>query len=95
MKLSGSSHPLLKGVPSSFKISDELYWFEPDSQGTAIEVLATAHSAQKGRAYPQVFLVKHPQARVAGITLGHDGQAHSLEAYQTLLKNAVLWTAGK
>ncbi len=87
-------HPLLEGVPSKFPITDELYWFEPDAGGTAIEVLATAQSAQKGKAYPQVFVVKHPKARVAGITLGHDGRAHSHEAYQALLKNSVFWVAG-
>ena len=34
-------------------------------------------------------------AYIAGITLGHDGIAHGLIAYQQLLKNSVLWTAHK
>jgi len=93
--VTGGSHPLLKGVPASFKLSDELYYFEPDSAGTAIEVLATATSTAKSKTYPQVFVVKHPQTRIAGITLGHDGVAHSHPAYQQLLKNAVLWVAKK
>ncbi len=93
--VSGGSHPLLKGVPASFKLSDELYYFEPDSTGTPIEVLATAHSSAKGKAFPQVFVIKHPQTRIAGITLGHDGVAHSHPAYQQLLKNSVLWVAKK
>jgi type 1 glutamine amidotransferase len=82
-------------VPASFKIKDELYWFEPDTQGTPIKVLATAHSAQKNKPYPQVFTVEHPQARVVGLTLGHDGDAHNHPAYIQLLRNAVMWTAGK
>ena len=40
-------------------------------------------------------MVKHPKARIVGITLGHDARAHDLPAYQTLLKNAVQWAAGK
>lgn len=64
-------------MPARFKITDELYWFEADAQGTPIQVLATAQSAAKNKAFPQVFVVQHPKARVVGITLGHDGQAHS------------------
>ncbi|HMO65172.1 MAG TPA: ThuA domain-containing protein, partial [Verrucomicrobiota bacterium] len=87
----GAAHPLLRDVPAKFTIADELYWHETDPAGTPIEVLATAHSKQKDRAYPQVFVVKHPRARIAGITLGHDGAAHGHPAYQQLLKNAVKW----
>jgi putative membrane-bound dehydrogenase-like protein len=89
------THVLMHGVPAKFKIKDELYWFEPDSQGTPIKVLATAHSAQKNQPYPQVFTVEHAKARVVGLTLGHDGDAHHHPAYIQLLRNAVLWTAGK
>jgi putative membrane-bound dehydrogenase-like protein len=93
--LDGGDHPLLRGVPAKFPIVDELYWFEPDAQGTPIRVLATAASKQKGKAFPQVFVVGHPKTRIAAITLGHDGRAHSHAAYQALLKNAVFWVAGK
>lgn len=93
--VSGRDHPLLKDVPATFPITDELYWFEPDPKGTPIRVLATAQSPSKQRAFPQVFVVEHPKTRIAGITLGHDGRAHSHPAYQALLKNAVLWVAGR
>ena len=95
VKVSQPDHPLLKGVPASFRITDELYYFEPDAAGTPIEVLATAHSAAKGKDYPQLFIVKHPKARIVGLTLGHDARAHSLPAYQQLLQNAILWTQTK
>ncbi len=88
-------HPLMRGVPPKFSIRDELYWFEPDASGTAINVLATAHSPSKKKDFPQVFVVRHPKARVVGLTLGHDGDAHNHAAYVQLLRNAVLWTAGK
>jgi len=89
------NHPLMKGVPAKFTVSDELYWFEPDTAGSEIEVLATAFSKQKNKTYPIVFTVKHPNARIAAITLGHDGVAHSHPAYQAMLTNALLWAAGK
>ncbi len=89
--LNGTNHPLVKGVPASFMISDELYYFEPDTKGTPITVLATATSKQKNKTYPQVFVVNHPKTRIAGLTLGHDGAAHNHEAYRQLLRNALMW----
>jgi putative heme-binding domain-containing protein len=91
----GGDHPLVKGVETKFKITDELYWFEADTTGTPVKVLATAHSPAKNKTYPQVFVIEHPKTRIAGITLGHDGQAHSHEAYRRLLLNAVSWVAEK
>ena len=89
------AHALVRGVPAKFSIKDELYWFEPDAQGTPIKVLATAHSPSKSKDYPQVFTVEHAKARVVGLTLGHDGEAHNHAAYIQILRNAVLWVAGK
>ncbi len=88
-------HPLMRGVPAKFTLKDELYWFEPDPQGARIHVLATAHSSTKNKDFPQVFTVENPKARIVGITLGHDGDAHHNPAYIQLLRNAVLWSAGK
>lgn len=95
VKVSQPEHPLVKGVAASFKITDELYYYQPDPAGTPIEVLASATSTQKAGDYPQVFVVKHPKTKIAGLTLGHDGRAHELEPYKTLLLNAVKWTSGK
>ena len=88
-------HPVMKGVPVTFEITDELYYQKVDPRGPGIEVLATAYSKIKNDHYPSVFIIKHPKARVVGITLGHDGQSHSHEAYQTILKNALKWGSEK
>ena len=85
------NHPLMQGVPAKFTLSDELYYFEADPAGTPIRVLATAHSKAKNKTYPQVFVVEHPTTRIVGITLGHDGVAHSHPAYQRLMNNAGAW----
>jgi len=87
--------PLMRGVPAKFKIRDELYWFQPDTNGTPIKVLATAHSPSRNKDFPMVFIVQHPKARVVAIALGHDGAAHELPAYERLLQNALQWAAGK
>lgn len=91
VKATNPAHPIMKGVPASFRITDELYYFEPDAAGTPIEVLATAHSDSKNKTYPQVFVVKHPKARIAGLTLGHDARAHDLPEFKTLLVNCIEW----
>jgi type 1 glutamine amidotransferase len=94
-------HPIMKGVPATFDVEDELYYInaEPDKipAGTApIEVLAeTSPSIKYGKPHPAVWTTKHDRARVVGITLGHDQRVHDLEAFRTLLTNAVKWASGK
>ncbi len=95
VKISNSTHPVTKGVTASFEITDELYNHIPDPSGSPIEILAEATSPKTGKIFPQVWIVKHPHARIVCITLGHDARAHDLADYQTLLKNAVEWVARK
>lgn len=88
-------HPVTKGVPERFKLDDELYYFKPDASGTPIDVLATAKAETSENVFPSVFIVKYPKGRIVGIALGHDAKSHTIEPYQTLLRNAVEWAAGK
>jgi type 1 glutamine amidotransferase len=85
----------MKNVPETFKITDELYWFEPDIDGARVEVLAYAESPSKKKKFPMVWAVHHGNARIAGIALGHDGRAHDLREFKQLLKNAVAWVASR
>ncbi|MCM4167011.1 hypothetical protein KCTC52924_01867 [Arenibacter antarcticus] len=87
-------HPIMKGVPITFKIVDELYRWEKDLDAE-IEVLAMGKGIASGKEYPVVWIVKHPKAKIIGNTLGHDERAHDLEAYQTILKNSGEWVRGK
>jgi len=91
VKATNGIHPIMKGVPASFRITDELYYFVPDAAGTPIEILATATSTAKPGTYPQVFVVKHAKARITGLTLGHDGRAHDLPEFKQLLVNSIEW----
>lgn len=94
-------HPIMRGVPPSFPIVDELYYFnaQPEKipEGTTpITVLAeTSPSKKFGRPHPAVWVTHHPNARVVGITIGHDERAHDLDAYKILLANAARWAAGE
>ncbi|MDX1365483.1 MAG: ThuA domain-containing protein, partial [Arenibacter latericius] len=87
-------HPIMKGVPSTFRIVDELYRFKKDPDAE-IEVLAVGRGVESGEEYPAVWVVKHPTAKIVANTLGHDERAHGLKAYQTILKNSSKWVAKK
>jgi putative membrane-bound dehydrogenase-like protein len=95
VKITNPNHPVTKGVSLSFEITDELYNYNADPNGSPVEVLAETTSPNSGKTFPQVFVVKHPKSRIVGITLGHDARAHDLPEFQTLLKNAVTWAGAK
>ena len=89
------AHPVMQGVPETFTIHDEHYKVELDSV-TPTELLAmTGVEPQSKKAYPSVWVVKDPKAKMVGIGLGHADEAHSNPAYQRLLVNSVRWAAGK
>lgn len=85
-------HPVTKGLPAHFSLDDELYYFKVDETGPGIEILAQASNAETDP-FPSIFIVKNPKAKIVGIALGHDAASHELEAYQTLIRNAVKWAA--
>ncbi len=85
--------PIMKGVPATFKLDDELYYFKPDAAGTPIEVLATAKATTGPEVFPSIFTVDYPKGRIVGIALGHDVASHTIEPYKTILRNSVKWAA--
>lgn len=88
-------HPVVKGVDKTFELKDELYYQKVDPAGPGIKVLAEAKNKESGDSFPSVFIVNNADARIVGIALGHDGEAHNLDNYKIMLKNAVKWTANK
>ena len=88
-------HPIMKGVPEKFKITDELYYHKKDTSGPPIQVLAIGRNPATGATHPVVWITKTPNSRIVCITLGHDEKAHTLPAFQTLLVNAHEWARGE
>lgn len=88
-------HPLARGVPSTFRITDELYRFERAPGDAPIEVVAVGRSLTSGAEFPVVFTVERPKGRTVVITLGHDGDAHEHAAFETLLANAARHVLGR
>lgn len=88
-------HPVMKGVEPKFSLKDERYYYNPDPAGPGIEVLAQSSVTGSDKIYPSVFVVKHAQARIVGLALGHDAESHNTANYQTLLRNTIKWVAKK
>lgn len=85
------NHPIMKGVPTKFRITDELYRWEEDPNGPGIEVLAVGRGLESGEEYPVVWTVKHAKTKIVCNTLGHDEDAHDLPPYQTMVNNSLNW----
>ena len=87
------SHPVMHGIPAEFEIVDEQYRVKLDP-GADVEVFAeTSPEAETRLAYPSVWVVRDPKARIVDVALGHDNEAHGNPAYKTILVNAVRWVA--
>lgn len=83
-------HPVLSGVPR-LHIWDETYkhmWISP--RNTVL--MRTEHPTSDG---PVVWISPYEKARVVVIQLGHDHKAHRHPGYQRLVRNAILWAAGR
>lgn len=83
-------HPVLQGVPR-LHIWDETYknmWISP--RNTVL--LRTNHPTSDG---PVAWISPYEKARVVVIQLGHDHKAHLHPGLQRLVKNAILWVAGR
>ena len=93
-----ADHPVMAGVPATFKIRDESYNVELTRPESA-EVLGTIPrqnpKAGQSAILPSVWVVKHPQARVVCVALGHDEHSHDHEAFRKILVNALTWVSQK
>jgi type 1 glutamine amidotransferase len=84
------AHPILDGV-GKFTIHDETYkgmWFAP-----GIDVLLKTDHPDSDE--PLVWISPYEKSRVVSIELGHGREAHMNPSYKRLVRNAILWAAGR
>lgn len=86
-----TEHPLMAGIPERFMITDELYRFERNEEGSDMHVLAIGIEPDTGDEYPVKWTVDYGDGRVVVTTLGHDGDAHQHEAFVTFMQNTIDW----
>ncbi len=85
-----ADHPVTKGVPP-MHILDETYkgmWISPKVK----VLIQTNHPTSDG---PLAWISPYQRSRVVFIQLGHGPEAHVHPHYQRLVRNAMLWVAGR
>ncbi len=88
--VAGVNHPVTRGV-GPIPVNDEVYkgmWHSPK-----ITVLMETDNPLNDK--PVVYLGPHPKARVVYIQPGHGEDAIRHPGYRRLVRNAILWSAGK
>ena len=97
-----TTHPCMKGLPKSFKIEKDEFYTYNKSPRPNVHVIASVDestyqpaSAIKMGDHPVVWSNEHVAARNLYIFMGHSPDLFKNEAYTTLFRNAIFWTAGR
>jgi type 1 glutamine amidotransferase len=84
------AHPVTAAV-APVRLLDETYkgmWLSP-----RISVLLTTDNPTSDG--PLAWIAPHPRSRIVTVQLGHGAETHRHVAYRTLVRNAILWSAGR
>jgi len=85
-----TKHPITAEI-GPMHLLDETYkgkWVSPD-----VKVLLTTDNPTSDQAV--AWISPYVKSRVVVIQLGHDAAAHRHPAYRALIRNAILWSAGR
>ena len=95
VKFVDREHPITRGLPESFRTSDELYHSPQMSPGA--HILATAWddpaNGGTGKDEPLMWTVNYGQGRVFYTALGHDASAQQESGYVGTFTRGVEWAA--
>ncbi|MFP6900179.1 MAG: ThuA domain-containing protein, partial [Opitutales bacterium] len=93
VKLRKKEHPIVKGMPATWKhAKDELY----DSlRGPAekVEVLATAYSAKSKKHEPMIMTISYGEGRVFHTPMGHADYSMRCAGFYDVLRRGTEWAA--
>jgi type 1 glutamine amidotransferase len=97
------THPVMKGLPSSFTIENEEWYTWSHSPRPNVHVLATVDEKtykpdtmiKMGGDHPVIWSNEHVKARNVYIFMGHHPELFSNQAFTTLFHNSILWAAGR
>ena len=96
------SHPVMKGLPDSFTITnDEWYTFDKNP-GPNVDVLARVDestykpaSSIKMGDHPVIWVNEKKKARNVYFLIGHHADLLKSDEFKTMFGNAILWASGK
>ena len=102
VRVEDREHPCMKGVPESFIISKEEWYTYDRSPRTNVHVLASVDestysnpSAVRMGDHPVIWTNQQMKARNIYIFMGHGPELFSNTNFTTILRNAILWAAGR
>jgi type 1 glutamine amidotransferase len=102
VRVEDRSHPCMKGLPESFVISKEEWYTYDRSPRTNVHVLASVDestysnpSAVRMGDHPVIWSNEQMKARNVYIFMGHGPKLFENPAFTTILRNSILWAAGK
>jgi hypothetical protein len=100
VKVEDPTHPVMKGVPSSFVVENEEWYTYDKSPRPNVHVLASVDENSYKPAtdikmgdHPVVWTNEHVKARNIYIFMGHHPELFQNSAYTTLFHNSILWAA--
>ncbi len=85
-----TNHPVTRGL-GKFRLNDETYkgmWMSEKN----VVLLRTNNPTSDG---PVAWVSPYTKSRVVAIQLGHGSLAHNNPNWQTLIRSAILWSAGR
>jgi hypothetical protein len=96
------THPCMRGLPSNFVIENDEWYTYDRSPRPRVRVLASVDESSYRPAseirmgdHPVVWTNEAMKARNLYIFMGHDKALFQNQAYTTLVRNAILWAAGR
>ncbi|MEQ9377904.1 MAG: ThuA domain-containing protein [Imperialibacter sp.] len=102
VRVEAMEHPVMKGLPGRVRIKKEEWYTYNQSPRANVQVLASVDEATyqpdseiKMGDHPVVWTNPLLAARNVYIFMGHSPLLFDNEAYTTLVRNAIFWTAGE
>jgi type 1 glutamine amidotransferase len=100
--IADKQHPIMKGVPTPFKINKEEWYTYNKSPRPNVHVIATVDENTympdtqiKMGDHPVIWTNEKMKARNVYIFMGHSPELFDNEVYKTLFKNAIFWASGR
>jgi type 1 glutamine amidotransferase len=92
------NHPVTKGLPEKFEISDEWYEFDKSPRPN-VRVLAradeTTYKPNKAMGDHPIIWTNPNYKKMIYIGIGHDGSLCEDKNFEMLIRNAIVWASGK
>lgn len=102
VRVEDPSHPVMKGITSTFPIKKEEWYTYDKSPREKVHVIASVDESSYSPAsdkkmgdHPVIWTNKRYAARNVYIFMGHSPDLFENENYKKLFSNAIFWAAGK